>query len=323
MTNKFSLFAAATTLVASLAAPAFAEYPDRPITLIVGSVPGSGPDVLARSLSQELSDELGQPVIIENQPGASGNVAAAAIARGTPDGYEIYIGTINMAIATWLPKEAPFDPASDFAHVGRVGAIPDVVVVNKDLGVSTIEELVEMARNAPGELNFSSPGVGSLQHMGADALATATGIDIYHVPYKGGKAATTGVLSGETEIGFLGMPPVISLINSGDVIALAVSSPEETSLLPGVPSLNETVVPGYSAEAWYGLFMTRGTPDDIVAKVNAAANAALSDPAVQERFANAGAVVQTSTPEEFAAFVAAESARWKAKLEELGLAGTR
>ncbi len=323
MKTKSKLLLAAAALISSLAAPAWAEYPERAVALVVGSVPGSGPDVLARSLSEELAAALGQPVIVENQPGAAGNVAAASISRSTPDGYKIYIGTINMAIATWLPAEPPFDPASDFTYVGRVGAIPDVIVVNKDLGITTIEELVEKAKSMPGELNFSSPGVGSLQHMGADALASATGIDIFHVAYKGGKAATTGVLSNEVEIGFLGMPPAISLIKSGDLIALAVSSSTETPLLPGVPSLNETVVPGYTAEAWYGLFMAKGTPDDIVAKVNSAANAALSDPKVQERFANAGAVVQTSTPAEFATFVASESMRWKTKLEDLGLAGTR
>ena len=313
----------ALIIVTMSAGSAFAAYPDRVVTLVVGSVPGSGPDVLARSMSEELSAELGQPVVVENQPGAAGNVAAAAISRAEPDGYRIYIGTINMAIATWLPATPPFDPATDFAYVGQVGAIPDVIAVNKSLGINTIEELVEKAREMPGELNFSSPGAGSLQHMGANALAAATGIDIYHVPYKGGKAATTALLSNEVEIGFLGMPPVISLIDSGDVIALAVSSETESPLLPGVPTLNDSVAPGYVAEAWYGLFMPKDTPDDIVALVNKAANAALGEPAVQERFANSGAVVKTSTPEEFAEFVAEESTRWKSTLEELKLAGTR
>lgn len=313
----------ALVIAAASAVTAMAEYPDRPVTLVVGSVPGSGPDFLARSMSQELAAELGQPVVVENQPGAAGNVAAAAISRADPDGYRIFIGTINMAIATWLPANPPFDPATDFAFIGRVGAIPDVIAVNKSLGISTIEELIEKAKAAPGDLNFSSPGVGSLQHMGANALAAESGIDIFHVPYKGGKAATTGLLSNEVEIGFLGMPPVISLIDSGDIVALAVSSEQESPLLPGVPTLTNSVVPGYVAEAWYGLFMPKGTPDDIVNKVNSALNAALVKPAVAERFANKGAVVQTSTPKEFADFVAEESQRWKSKLEELELAGTR
>ena len=310
-------------LVTLSASPAFADYPDRVITLVVGSVPGSGPDVLARSMSEELSAELGQPVVVENQPGAAGNVAAASVSRAEPDGYTIYMGTINMAIATWLPATPPFDPATDFSYVGQVGAIPDVIAVNKTLGINTIEELIEKAREVPGELNFSTPGAGSLQQMGANALAAETDIDIYHVPYKGGKAATTGLLSNEVEIGFLGMPPVISLINSGDIIALAVTSETESPLLPGVPTLNDSVVPGYVAEAWYGLFMPKGTPDEIISTVNKAANTALSDSAVQERFANSGAVVKTTTPEDFAEFVAAESTRWKTELENLGMAGTR
>ena len=319
----FKRLSIALAILAASAVAALAEYPERPVTLGVGSVPGSGPDFLARSMSEELAAELGQPVVVENQPGAAGNVAAAAISRAEPDGYRIFIGTINMAIATWLPANPPFDPATDFAYVGRVGGIPDVIAVNKSLGISNIEELIEKAKAAPGELNFSSPGVGSLQHMGANALAAESEIDIFHVPYKAGKAATTGLLSNEVEIGFLGMPPVISLIESGDLVALAVSSAEESPLLPGVPTLTDSVIPGYVAEAWYGLFMPKGTPDDIVGTVNAAANAALGKSQVQERFANKGAVVQTSTPQEFADFVAAESQRWKSKLEELELAGTR
>lgn len=315
--------AIALTALAVSASPTLAEYPDRVVTLVVGSVPGSGPDFLARSISDELAAELGQPVVVENQPGAAGNVAAAAISHANPDGYRIYMGTINMAIATWLPATPPFDPATDFAFVGRVAGIPDVIAVNKSLGVTSIEELIEKAKAAPGEMNFSSPGVGSLQHMGAIALMEASGIDIYHIAYKGGKAATTAVLANEVEIGFLGMPPAMSLIASGDLVALAVSSAGESPLLPGVPTLTDSVAPGYIAEAWYGLFMPKGVPDDIVNKANAALRATLANPSVQARFANQGAVVQTSTPQEFADFVAAESLRWKTKLEDLGLAGTR
>lgn len=314
---------AAAALVTAFAGPALADYPERAVTLVVGSVPGSGPDVLARSMSEELAAELGQPVVVENQPGAAGNVAAAAVSRSTPDGYEIFIGTINMAIATWLPAKPPFDPATDFAYVGSVASIPNVVVISKKLGPTTIEEFVELAKSKPGEFNYSSPGVGSLQHMGTDAMAKEQGLDMVHVPYSGGKASTTAVLAGEVDMFMAGMPPAIPHIKSGDLLALAVSSAEESPLLPGVPTLSATVMPGYSAEAWYGLFMAKGTPDDIVAKVNAAANAALAKPEVVERFANAGAVVETSTPGEFAVFVAEESARWKANLEELGLAGTR
>jgi tripartite-type tricarboxylate transporter receptor subunit TctC len=321
--NLLKRITALTAATLAFSAPAFADYPERAVTLVVGSVPGSGPDFLARSMSEELSAELGQPVIVENQPGAAGNVAAAAISRADPDGYRIYIGTINMTIATWLPAEPPFDPASDFAYIGRVGAIPDVITVNKSLGINSLEDLIKRAKAEPGILNFSSPGVGSLQQMGANALSAETGIDIFHVPYKGGKAATTGVLSNEVEIGFLGMPPAISLIASGDLVALSVSSQERSPILPDVPTLNESAVPGYVAEAWYGLFMPKGTPQDIVDTVNAAANAALGNPVVSERFANKGAVVQTSTPQEFADFVGSESARWKEKLEGLGLAGTR
>lgn len=306
-----------------LAGPGAADYPERAVKMVVGSVPGSGPDVLARSMSEELAAALGQPVVVENKPGAAGNVAAAAVSRGSPDGYEIFIGTINMAIATWLPKQPPFDPATDFAIVGRVASIPNVVVVSPELGVKTIRDFIELARSKPGQLNYSSPGVGSLQHMGTDAMAKLNGVELVHVPYKGGAASTTAVLSGEVEMFMAGMPPAIPHIKTGALLALAVSSADRFPLLPDVPTLSESVMSGYSAEAWYGLFMAKGTPDDIVATVNAAANKALSDPKVIERFANAGAAVETSTPAAFAEFVAKESARWKSNLEELGLAGTR
>ncbi|MDE2790136.1 MAG: tripartite tricarboxylate transporter substrate-binding protein [Paracoccaceae bacterium] len=323
VTNILACAVVAIVSIAGAATIALADYPDRAVKMIVGSVPGSGPDVLARSMSEELAAALGQPVVVENKPGAAGNVAAAAVSRGDPDGYEIFIGTINMAIATWLPKEPPFDPATDFAIVGRVASIPDVVVISPDLGPKTIEDYIELARSKPGELNYSSPGVGSLQHMGTDSMASMNGIEMVHVPYKGGKAATTAVLAREVDMFMAGMPPAIPHIKTGALLALAVSSAQRFALLPDVPTLTETVMPGYSAEAWYGLFMAKGTPDDIVAIVNAAANRALADPNVIERFANAGAAVETGTPGEFAEFVATESARWKKNLEELGLAGTR
>lgn len=323
--RKITSLAAGLVLAlgASTGMSAAENYPERAITLVVGSVPGSGPDVLARSMSEELSAALGQPVVVKNQPGAAGNVAAAAVSRGAPDGYEIFIGTINMAIATWLPKEPPFDPATDFAIVGRVASIPNVVVVSPDLEVATIKEFVDLVKSKPGEVNYSSPGVGSLQHMGTDAMATIHDLDMVHIPYKGGKASTTAVLAGEVEMFMAGMPPALPQIKAGALVALAVSSAEEFPLLPGVPTLAATVMPEYSAEAWYGLFMAKGTPAEIVDVVNAAANTALADPAVQERFANAGAAVQTSTPAAFASFVGEEAARWKKNLEDLGLAGTR
>jgi len=324
MTRSKVRHALATGLaLLTLGAGALADYPERAVTMVVGSVPGSGPDVLARSMSEALADELGQPLVVENVPGAAGNVAAAGVSRGEPDGYRVFIGTINMAIATWLPKEPPFDPATDFAVVGRVASIPNVVVVSPSLGVTSIEAFVELARAKPGDLNYSSPGVGSLQHMGTDKLSSINELDMVHVPYKGGKASTTAVLAGEVDMFMAGMPPALPQIRAGKLLALAVSSAEPFPLLPEVPTLADTVMPDYSAEAWYGLFMAKGTPDDIVETMNAALNAALARPDVQERFADAGAAVQTSTPAAFAEFVAAESGRWKSNLETLGLAGTR
>ena len=321
--RMFVATVASVALIMGMAGQAFAEYPERAVTMVVGSVPGSGPDVLARSMSEELSQALGQPVVVENKPGAAGNVAAAQVSRSKPDGYRIFIGTINMAIATWLPKKPPFDPATDFAIVGRVASIPNVIVVSPKLGVKTVQEFIALAKSKPGQLNYSSPGVGSLQHMGTDAMAKINGVKLEHVPYKGGKASTTAVLAGEVEMFMAGMPPAISHIKGGTLLALAVSSAKRFPLIPNVPTLSETVMPGYSAEAWYGLFMAKGTPKNVVMIANTAMNKALANPKVIKRFKNAGAAVETSTPEQFAKFVAVESARWKKNLEDLGLAGTR
>lgn len=309
--------------LAGLASEGWAAYPERAVTLVVGSVPGSGPDVLARSMSEELGRNLGQPVVVENQPGAAGNVAAAAVSRSDPDGYKLFIGTINMTIATWLPKEPPFDPATDFAIVGQVASIPNIMVVTPELGVNTVDEFIVLAKEKPGEINYSSPGVGSLQHLGTDQFATATEVSMVHIPYRGGAAATKSVLANETQMFMAGMPPALPHIKSGKLIALAVSSTERSPLTPDVPTLNETVMPGYSAEAWYGIFLAKGTPDAIVNKLNAAFNEVLKDPAVIQRFNNAGAEIRTGTPQQFADLVAKESARWKKTLTDLGLAGSR
>lgn len=317
-----SLQLAAAVLCLGVGA-AMAEYPDRAVTLVVGSVPGSGPDVLARSMSQEMGDALGQPIVVFNQPGAAGNVAAADLARSEPDGYKIFIVTANFPVATWLPKEPPFDPVADFASAGWVAEMPAVVTVRPSLGVKSIEELIALAESKPGELNYGSSGMGSILHAGTHAFAAETGIDIAHIPYKGGAAATRALLAGEVDMFMAGTPPVLPHIASGDLMALAVSSAERFPGLPDVPTLAESVMDGWTMGVWYGLLLPSGTPDDIVAKVNAALNTALSDPAVIERFNNAGAVVHMSTPEEFGDFVAAESVRWKAQLEDMGLAGTR
>ncbi|MCG8510893.1 MAG: tripartite tricarboxylate transporter substrate binding protein [Rhodospirillales bacterium] len=274
-------------------------------------------------MSKEFGDALGQPVVVVNQPGAAGNVAAADLVRSEPDGYKIFIATANLPVATWLPKNPPFDPATDFASAGWVGAMPTVITARPDLGVKTIEELVALAKSKPGELNYGTSGIGSILHAGTHAFAEETGIEIVHIPYRGGAAAGRALLAGEIDIFMAGTPPVLPHIKSGAVLALAVSSTERYPGLPDVPTLSETVMEGFSMVVWYGLLLPKDTPDEILTKVNTALNTALSDPAVAKRFENAGAVVHMSTPREFAELLAEESTRWKAQLEQMELVGSR
>ena len=315
--HSFSALAFAAALVLPLSASAQAI--DGPVTIVVPSDPGSAPDVLARILTAPMSERIGHPVVVENRPGAGGNIGALAVAKAKPDGRTLFMATANMAIAPWMKKAAPFDPANDFTAIGQIASVPMIVVVHPNLGPKTMAELVTLAKGKPGALNYASPGVGSLNHLAAILFERATGIKMTHVPYKSGAASTTAVLGQEAQLFFAGMPPAVPHVKSGALLGLAVTAGKRSELAPNTPTMVEAGYQNQEADAWYALLGPKGVPPALVAKLNSVLNEALALPAVKSQFVNTGAEVRSSDPQAMTKLLADDSKRYKALLEELGL----
>ncbi len=291
-----------------------------PITIVVSSDPGAAPDVLARILTAPLSERLGQPVVVENRPGAGGNIGALAVAKAKPDGRTLFMATVNMTITPWITKVAPFDPAGEFTAVGQVASVPMVVIVHPSLGVKSMKELVALAKSKPGALNYSSPGIGSLNHIETVLFERAAGISIVHVPYKSGAASTTAVLGKEVDLFFAGMPPAVPQIKSNALLGLAVTADTRSSLVPQVPTLAEAGYSNLESDAWYAILGPKGMAPALVTRLNAVLNEVLALPAVKTQFANSGAEVKTSSPEAMARLLANDAKVYKGVVEDLGLA---
>ena len=289
------------------------------MTIVVPSDPGSAPDVLARILTAPMSERIGHPVVVENRPGAGGNIGALAVAKAKPDGRTLFMATANMAIAPWMKKAAPFDPANDFTAIGQIASVPMIVVVHPNLGPKTMAELVTLAKSKPGALNYASPGVGSLNHLAAILFERATGIKMTHVPYKSGAASTTAVLGQEAQLFFAGMPPAVPHVKSGALLGLAVTAGKRSELAPNTPTMVEAGYQNQEADAWYALLGPKGVPPALVSKLNSVLNEALALPAVKSQFVNTGAEVRSSDPQAMTKLLADDSKRYKALLEELGL----
>ena len=315
--HSFSALAFAAALVLPLSASAQAI--DGPVTIVVPSDPGSAPDVLARILTAPMSERIGHPVVVENRPGAGGNIGALAVAKAKPDGRTLFMATANMAIAPWMKKAAPFDPANDFTAIGQIASVPMIVVVHPNLGPKTMAELVTLAKSKPGALNYASPGVGSLNHLAAILFERATGIKMTHVPYKSGAASTTAVLGQEAQLFFAGMPPAVPHVKSGALLGLAVTAGKRSELSPNTPTMAEAGYQNQEADAWYALLGPKGVPPALVSKLNSVLNEALALPAVKSQFVNTGAEVRSSDPQSMAKLLADDSKRFKALIEELGL----
>lgn len=318
MKRALVLFAAALT-VAFAAPAAFAQNITGPITIVVSSDPGAAPDVLARILTAPLSERLGQPVIVENRPGAGGNIGALAVAKAKPDGRTLFMATVNMTITPWMTKTPAFDPAGDFTAVGQVASVPMVVVVNPALGVKSMKDLAALAKSKPGALNYSSPGIGSLNHIETVLFERAAGIKMVHVPYKSGAAATTAVLGKEVDLFFAGMPPAVPQIKSNALLGLAVTAEQRSSLVPAVPTMAEAGYTDLESDAWYAILGPKGLPSAMVTKLNAVLKEVLALPEVKTQFANSGAEVMTSTSDAMTKLLAADAKRYKGVVEDLGL----
>jgi tripartite-type tricarboxylate transporter receptor subunit TctC len=304
--------AALGLLASTLAAPAFAQadYPNRPVTVIVPQAAGGANDIIGRIIAEQLSEVLGQRFVVENRAGAGGNLGSQAAARATPDGYTLLVTiSASQAINPALYARTGFDPVKDFAPVSLLGTVPNVLVVNPNFPARTVADLIRMAKEKPGDYAYASAGNGTLNHLVGEMLKSRAGIDLKHIPYRGIAPALSDVIAGHVPITFSNLPAVISQIQAGTVRALGVSTLKRNANIPEVPTIAETV-PGFDAELWIGLYGVAGTPQPIIDKLVRATHAALAKPDMKAKFAQQGADIVTSTPAELAAKLETDLKVW-------------
>ena len=294
--------------------------PGKAIRLLVGFPPGGSTDLLARSVGNKLGEQLGVQVVVDNRAGAAGNVAAELAARGNPDGYTLLMATVSShAINPALYRSIPYDPIGDYAPVSLVASYPLILAVNPSLGVKTVAELVALARQKPGTLNFSSSGNGSPGHLAGELFKMLAKVEMTHIPYKGGAPATAAVLANEAQLIFATLPGAIGFIKSGKLNGPAVTTAKRSGALPDVPTIAEAGLPGYESVSWYGLFAPAGTPAEVVNRVNADAVAALQGEDVRKRMVEFGVMPVSSSPAAFATYIAADHQRWGKVIRAAGI----
>jgi tripartite-type tricarboxylate transporter receptor subunit TctC len=288
-----------------------AQYPSKPIRLVVPFPAGGTTDILARAVAQKLSEAWGQQVIVDNRPGAGGNIGSDIVAKAAPDGYTLVMGTVGThAINPSLYRKMPYDHVKDFAPVILVAGVPNVLVVNPSLPVHTVRELVDYAKANPGKLNFASSGNGTSIHLSGELFKTMAGVQMTHVPYKGSAPALTDLMGGQVQLMFDNLPSSLQLIQAGKLRAIAVTSTARAAALPDVPTIAESGLPGFEASSWFGVLAPAGTPREIVTKLNATIGAWLATPDAKDKLLSQGAIAAGGTPEAFARHIDAETAKW-------------
>ena len=293
-------------------APAFAQsFPSRPVNLVVPFPPGGGTDTGARILAEQLSKRWGQPVVVENKGGAAGQIGADSVAKAKPDGYTLLLGNIGtQAINPSLYAKLPYDADKAFASVSLVAELPLAMMVNPALPAKTASEFIALAKSKPGQLSYSSSGSGSAPHLAAEIFKDQTGTFVLHVPYRGGGPAIADLLAGHVQLSFMTVLEASGHIKGGKLRALAVTGDKRVQALPDVPTLAESVVPGFNAISWIGLLAPAGTPPDVVDKIAADVRAVLADDAVKARITALGGVPRATTPQEFGKLIADDKARY-------------
>ena len=311
---------ATAALVAALAAGAWAQpYPTKPIRIVVPFPAGGTTDVLARAAAQKLTESLGQPVVVDNRPGAGGNIGAELVAKAAPDGYTLLMGTVGThAINPSLYPKMPYDHVRDFVPIILVAGVPNVLVVNPSLPVNSVQELIAYAKANPGKLNFASSGNGTSIHLSAELFKTMAGVQMTHVPYKGSAPALQDLVGGQVQLMFDNLPSSLALIKASKLKALAVTSKVRAPALPDVPTMAESGLPGFEASSWFGLLAPAGTPQPAITKVNAEIAKWLATPEAKEKLIAQGANVAGGTPEDFAQHIAAETAKWQKVVKDSG-----
>jgi tripartite-type tricarboxylate transporter receptor subunit TctC len=318
------LRAAAVTaaILSGLATAKAADYPARPITLVVPYAAGGGNDVIARIVAEKMGTSLGQTVIIENRGGAGGTIATRQVAKSEPDGYTLLIATSSLAINPSLYPNAGYDPRKDFAPIGLIASSNNVVLVNPAVPVRSITELIALAKQQDGTLTFASTGTGSSVHLAAELFAGMAGLRLNHVPYKGSGPALNDLIGGHVALMFSTMASAAGLVRDGSKVrALALTGAARSALFPDLPTVAEAGLPGYEAVLHYGIVAPVGTPRSVVEKLNAALNAALSDDEVKKRLGVEGAEALPVSPDEYAADIAGEETKWSEIIRRAGVKG--
>jgi tripartite-type tricarboxylate transporter receptor subunit TctC len=314
-----ALIAANGALAQRTASESASSYPSKPIRLVVPSAPGGGTDIVARLIGQGLQDAWGQTVVVDNRGGAGGNIGTEMVARAAPDGYTLLMGTVGThAINPSLYARVGFDPIKDFAPITLVADTPSLLAVHPSVPAKTVRELVALAKAKPGQLSYASAGNGTSNHLAGVLLCMMAGIDMVHIPYKGSGPALIDVIAGQVPVMFNNPASIMPHLKAGRLRAIALSSAERSRLVPGLPTVAESGVPGFEVRSWHGAFAPAGTSRDIVNRLNSEMVKALNQPDVKERFASQGVELVGNKPEEFAAFLQKEHAKWSKVVKASG-----
>lgn len=298
-----------------------AAYPEKPITLIVPWAAGGSTDILARALGEQLSKSLGQPVIVDNRAGASGNIGSNMVAKARPDGYTLLVGSMSThAMNPFLMQSMPFKGVEDFTPIAQLANVINTLVVSNSVPAKNVKELIAYAKAHPGKLNYATAGSGSTNHLSAVLFEKAANVQMTHIPYKGGAPAVLDTVADQTQVLFSAGTQTLPHVKTGKLRLLAVTEAKRSALLPDVPTVAETL-PGYELSVWYGLFGPANMPNELVERLNAAANAAMMDPAVKARMEGIGVEVTTTTPAQFSTLLKADYSHYGKIIRELGIKG--
>ncbi len=308
--------------VSSLVSLASAAYPDRSIKLVVAYPPGGGTDIVARLITPELSKRLGQPISIDNRGGAGGNIGTEFAVRSAADGYTLLMGNVAPnAINVSIYKKLPFDPQKDLSPISLVAITPNMLIVNNDVPVKSVADLVAYAKANPGALNFPSAGLGTSSHLAGELFNTMAQVKMVHIPYKGGGAAFSDLMGGQVQVFFATMPAAMPLVRSGKLRAIAVTSDQRAIALPDLPTVSEAGLLGFSATTWYGLYAPKGTPADIVNRLNREIKEILELPDIREKLIQQGFEPQGNSPADFSIFISKEITKWARVVKSAGIVG--
>jgi tripartite-type tricarboxylate transporter receptor subunit TctC len=309
-TRVIALFAVAGALALGAAQASAQAYPSKPVRLVVAFPPGGTSDFVGRVIADRMSQFLGQPIVIENKPGATGLIGTQAVQQAAPDGYTLLLAPSDFTLAPGLQPRPPYDPVKDFAAIGLFINYPHVLVAYPGLPAGNAKELIALAKARPGQINFASGGSGGSNHISGVAFAHAAGIELTHVPYKGNGPAITDLLADRVQLLFTSIGPVEGHLKSGKLKAIAVTGPKRLAALPDVPTVSEIAIPGYEFMTWYGLAAPAGTPRPIIDRLNADLRKTMASPDVMEKLANIGGDLTVNSPDEFTAMIRSEVGRW-------------